>query len=60
VVKTTYHLIARPPGKRTFGSHVCRLEDNNRMDLISTGWEGVKYIYQAQTRDNWWTLQRWL
>jgi hypothetical protein len=30
-----------------------RWEDNNRMDLRETGWDGVDWIHLAQDRDQW-------
>jgi hypothetical protein len=32
------------------------MEDNTRMDLRKTGWEGVDWLYLAQDRDKWWAL----
>jgi hypothetical protein len=31
----------------------CRWEDNIRMDLRETGWEGTDLIHLAQDRDQW-------
>jgi hypothetical protein len=33
-----------------------RREDNIRIDLRETGWEGVDWMHLVQDRDNWWTL----
>jgi len=33
-----------------------RWEDNIRMDLRKTGWEGVDRIHLAHDRDQWWVL----
>jgi hypothetical protein len=32
------------------------IEDNIRMDLKETGWEGVDWMHLAQDRDQWWAL----
>jgi hypothetical protein len=32
------------------------MEDNIRMDLRETGWEGVDWIHLAQERDKWQAL----
>jgi hypothetical protein len=31
-------------------------EDNIRMDLKETGWEGVDWMHLAQDRDQWWAV----
>jgi predicted small integral membrane protein len=30
--------------------------DNNRMDLVGTGWGGMGWVGLAQDRDKWWAL----
>jgi hypothetical protein len=39
--------------KRQLRRPTRRLEDNIRMDLRETGWEGVEWIHLAQDRDQW-------
>jgi hypothetical protein len=46
-------LVGKPEGKRPLGRHIPRWEDNIRMDLRNTAWEGVNRIHLAQDRDQW-------
>jgi hypothetical protein len=38
-------------GKRPLGKKLHRWEDNIRMDLRETGWEGKDWMHLAQDRD---------
>jgi hypothetical protein len=49
-------LVGKPEGKRPFGRHKHRWEDNIRMDLRQIGWEGVDWIHLVQDREQWWAL----
>jgi hypothetical protein len=42
-------LVGKCEGKRLR----CRWEDNTRMDLRKTGWEGVDWLHLAQDKDQW-------
>jgi hypothetical protein len=44
-------LVGEPEGKRLLTRHWNRWEDNIRMDLRETGWEGVGWMHVAQDRD---------
>jgi hypothetical protein len=46
-------LVGKPEGKRPFGRHRRRWENNIRMDLTEIGWEGVDWMYLDQDRDQW-------
>jgi hypothetical protein len=46
-------LVGKPEGKRPLGRHRRRWEDNIRMDVKETGWEGVDWIHLAKDRDQW-------
>jgi hypothetical protein len=39
--------------KRPLGRPRCRWEDNIKMDLRETGWDGVDWIDLTQDRDQW-------
>jgi len=49
-------LVGKPEGKRPSGRHRRIWEDNIRMNVKETGWEGVDWIILAQDRDQWRTL----
>jgi len=49
-------LVRRLVGKRHLGRPKCRQENNIRMTLTETGWEGVDWIYLAQDREQWQAL----
>jgi hypothetical protein len=46
-------LFGKPEGKRPFGRPRRRWEDNIKLDLRKTGFEGVDWIHLAQDRDRW-------
>jgi hypothetical protein len=46
-------LVGKPEGKRPLGRPRHRWEDEIKMDLRETGWEGVEWIHLAQDRDRW-------
>ena len=43
--------VEQPEGKRSPGRLRLRWEDNTKMDLKETGWEGVDGFHLAQNRD---------
>jgi hypothetical protein len=45
-------VVRKPDGKRPLGKFRRRWEDNIRMDLRETGWEGWGWIL-AQDKDQW-------
>ena len=45
--------MGRVEGKRPFGRHRRRWEDNIKMDLLKVGCEGMGWIDLAQDRDRW-------
>jgi hypothetical protein len=45
--------VEKPEGKRSLGRPRCRQEDNIRMDLRETGWDGMDWIELAHDRDQW-------
>jgi hypothetical protein len=49
-------LAGRPNGKRPFGRHRHREEDNIKMDVQDVGWGGRDWIDLAQDRDRWWAF----
>jgi hypothetical protein len=51
-------LIGKPDGKRPLRRPIHKWENNIRMDLRETGWEGVDWMQLAQDRDQWWALMR--
>jgi hypothetical protein len=56
-VRNAYNILVRKPeGRRPLGRPWRRWEDNIRLDLRITGWEGVDWIHLAQHRDHWRTL----
>jgi len=46
-------MIENSEGKIPLWRPSCRWEDNIRMDLEETGWEGVDWINLAQYRGQW-------
>jgi hypothetical protein len=46
-------LVGKPEGKKPFGRHRRRWEDNIKMDLEEVGGEGKDWIELAQDRDRW-------
>jgi len=46
-------LVGKPGRKRPLAKFRHRWEDNIRMDLTETGWEGEYWINLAQDRDQW-------
>jgi hypothetical protein len=52
--RNAYRVLAgNPEGKRPLGRRKHRWEDNIKMDLKHTRWEGVDWIDLAQDRDKW-------
>jgi hypothetical protein len=43
-------LVGEPEGKRPLGRFTHRWEDNIKMYLRETGWEGVDWMHLAQNR----------
>jgi hypothetical protein len=43
--------VGKPEGKRPLGRPKRWWENNIRMDLRETGWDGMDWIYTAQDRD---------
>jgi hypothetical protein len=55
-MRNVYKMLVRKcEGKRMLGGPRCRWEDNIRMDIRDTGWEGVDWMLLVQDRDHWWT-----
>jgi hypothetical protein len=48
--------VGRLEGKKPFGRHRHRWEDNIKMDLQEVGWGGMDWLELAQGRDRCWTL----
>jgi len=46
--KCIQYFIGKPEGKRPLGRPWCIWEDNIRMDLKETGWEGGDYMQPVQ------------
>ena len=46
-------LVGKPGGKRQFGRHRHRWEDNIKIDFRRSGEEGTDWIDLAQDRDRW-------
>jgi hypothetical protein len=44
-------LVVKSEGKRPLGRHMCKRENNIKMDLKETGWENVDWIRLVQDRD---------
>jgi hypothetical protein len=49
--KCIRNITRKPEGKRPFGIHRCRWDDNIRVVIKEIGCEVVDWIYQAQDRD---------
>jgi hypothetical protein len=47
------NLVGKPQWNRALGRHRRRWEDNIRMDLRETGWEGVDWMHLSRDRDQW-------
>jgi hypothetical protein len=47
------NLVEKPQETEPLGRPVCRWNDNIKMDLKETGWDGVDWIHLAQDRDQW-------
>jgi hypothetical protein len=48
--------VGKSEGKRPCGRPRGRWEDNIRMDIRETGWEGLDLIHLAQDSDQWLAL----
>ena len=46
-------LVGKPEGKKSFGRHRPRWEDNIKMDLQEVGCGNMDWIELAQERDSW-------
>ena len=46
-------LVGKPEGKRPFGRHQRRWEDNIKIELQKVGCGGVDWIELAEDRDGW-------
>jgi hypothetical protein len=46
-------LVGKPEGKRPFGRHRHRWEDNNEMNLQEVGCGGMDWIELAQDKESW-------
>jgi len=46
-------LVGKPEGKRPFGRHTHRCEDNIKIHLQEVGSGGIDWIDLAQDRDRW-------
>jgi hypothetical protein len=53
MINSFYILVGKPEGKRPLERPRRRWEDNIRMDLRKTGWEGVDWMHLAQDTDKW-------
>jgi hypothetical protein len=49
-------LVGRPESKISLGRTRCKWEDNIKMDLQKTGWEGMNGTDMAQDRDKRWAV----
>jgi hypothetical protein len=49
-------LVEKPEGKRPLGRTWHRCEDNIRMELRETGWEGVDWMHLTWDRNQWQAL----
>jgi hypothetical protein len=45
--------VGKPEGKRPLERHICRWEDNIKMDLQEVGCGGMDWIELAQNMDRW-------
>jgi hypothetical protein len=56
-MRSVYNILfSKPEGKRPLGRSRCRQEDDIKMDLRETGWEGVDKTHLAQDRDQFWAF----
>jgi hypothetical protein len=56
-IRNSYNiLVEKPEQKSPLRRPRCRWEDNARMDLRGTGWEGLDWMHLAQDRDKWQAL----
>jgi hypothetical protein len=56
-IRNAYKILFRTAdGKRPFGRHRGRWEDNIRMDLREIGYEDLGWIRVGQDRDQWWAV----
>jgi hypothetical protein len=46
-------LVGKPDGKKPLGRPRRRWENDIRMDLWETGWEGADWTHLAEDRDQW-------
>jgi hypothetical protein len=54
-IRNSYNIfIRKPEGKRQRGRPRRRWEDNIRMDIRETVWEGVDWMHLAQCKGCWW------
>jgi hypothetical protein len=56
VMRNAYKIVRRIEGKRPCRRPWHIWEDNIRMELGETGWEGVDWMCLAEDRDQWWGL----
>jgi hypothetical protein len=45
--------VGKPERKRPLRIYISQWEENIKMDLRETGWDGMDWIYLAQDRDQW-------
>jgi hypothetical protein len=45
--------VRKPEVKRPLGRPICRWENNIKIHLRETGWNGVDWIHLTQDRDQW-------
>jgi hypothetical protein len=50
-MKYAYKILIGKPEERSLGRPRRRWEDNIKMNLRETGWEGMDWIHLAQDRD---------
>jgi hypothetical protein len=56
-IRNAYNiLVGKPEANRPLGRPKCRWENNIRMDLKETEWEGMYWIHLAQDRGHWQAL----
>jgi hypothetical protein len=49
IIRNAYNIfVGKPEGKRALGIPRRRWDDNIRMDLRETGWEGMEWMHLAQ------------
>jgi hypothetical protein len=46
-------LVGKPEGKRSLGIFRRGREENVKIDLRETGWDGMDWLHLAQDRDQW-------